>query len=90
MLFSHSGSYAEAYNRSAGTKRLLQNPTAMLTDRGAYITYLESQLERVTAACLTVGGFQGHLNDVQLEVSGIEILAASVCAFACVRVLMAE
>src|SRR3546814_10032062 len=68
MLFNHAGSYAEAYHRSAGTKRLLQNPTAMLTDRGAYLTYLESQLERVTAACLTVGGLQEHITDVQIEV----------------------
>lgn len=69
MLFNHAGSYSDAYNRSAGTKRLLQSPSALLTDRGAYLTYLESQLERVSAACMTVGAFQEHISDVQLEVN---------------------
>ena len=32
----------------------LPSPDRLLTDRGSYIGYLESQLERVSAACLTV------------------------------------
>lgn len=32
----------------------MPSPDRLLTDRGSYIAYLESQLERVSAACLTV------------------------------------
>ena len=36
----------------------------LLTDRTAYIAYLESQLERVSAACLTVQSFDERLESV--------------------------
>ncbi len=36
----------------------------LLTDRASYIAYLESQLERVSAACLTVQSFDERLESV--------------------------
>lgn len=36
----------------------------LLTDRAAYIAYLESQLERVSAACLTVQSFDERVESV--------------------------
>lgn len=37
------------------------NPDKLMTDRSTYITYLESQLERVTNACLTVESFDERM-----------------------------
>ncbi len=37
----------------------------LLTDRGAYQNFLESQLERVTSACLTVQSFESKFTDMQ-------------------------
>jgi len=48
-------------------KLLAQAPAEakkLLTDRAAYIAYLESQLERVSAACLTVQSFDERLESV--------------------------
>ncbi|KAK9847602.1 hypothetical protein WJX84_005382 [Apatococcus fuscideae] len=36
-------------------------PDHLLTDRAAYISYLESQLEHVTSACMTVSSFEERL-----------------------------
>ena len=36
-------------------------PDHLLTDRAAYISYLESQLEHVTSACMTVASFEERL-----------------------------
>ena len=40
------------------------HPDKLLTDRSTYIGYLESQLERVTNACLTVQSFDQRLETV--------------------------
>ena len=36
-------------------------PDKLLTDRSSYISYLESQLERLTNACLTVQSFDDRI-----------------------------
>ncbi|CAG9463507.1 unnamed protein product [Pedinophyceae sp. YPF-701] len=38
-------------------------PDKLLTDRAAYISYLESQLERVTNTCMTVQSYEARLHD---------------------------
>jgi len=40
------------------------HPDKLLTDRSTYIGYLESQLERVTNACLTVQSFDQRIETV--------------------------
>jgi hypothetical protein len=51
-------------------------PTAtsdrLLTDRSSYITYLESQLERVSAACLSVASYDERLEAVTSAVRLLE------------------
>lgn len=51
------------------------SPNRLLTDRSSYIAYLESQLERVSAACLTVQSFDERL---EAAVSGIRVLEEKV------------
>ena len=45
-----------------GTENI--HPDKLLTDRSTYIGYLESQLERVTSACLTVQSFDQRIETV--------------------------
>ncbi|KAF4755090.1 hypothetical protein FOZ62_022863, partial [Perkinsus olseni] len=44
----------------------------LMTDRSAYISYLEVQLERVTASCLTVQGFSDRINQVADQCNEME------------------
>ncbi|GAB4816238.1 hypothetical protein N2152v2_003284 [Parachlorella kessleri] len=46
-------------------------PDRLLTDRSSYITYLESQLERVSAACLSVASYEERLEGL---VSAVRLL----------------
>lgn len=62
-----SGSYYEEYMR---TNALLKhghekNAKKLLTDRNAYISFLEVQLERVSAACLTTQSFDKRLSELE-------------------------
>ncbi len=52
--------------RLAGPLQDAENihPDKLLTDRSTYIGYLESQLERVTNACLTVQSFDQRIETV--------------------------
>jgi len=65
MLVNDSGSYYEEYRRSKkkGDKNKLEDER-ILTDRSAYITFLEVQLERVSAACLTAQSFSDRIEEV--------------------------
>jgi uncharacterized coiled-coil protein SlyX len=69
-----SGSYYEDYMRSSALSKHCggggsgsdpalgsRNAKKLLTDRGAYISFLEVQLERVSAACLTTQTFEARL-----------------------------
>ena len=41
----------------------------LLTDRSAYISFLEVQLERVTTSCLSVQGFADRIEQLQAQVT---------------------
>eukprot|EP01083_Nonionella_stella_P161117 527346_1 len=45
---------------------------ALLTDRSAYISFLEIQLERVTASVMTVQGFSERIKELQDQYVGLE------------------
>ena len=49
-----------------------ERPERLLTDRSAYILYLESQLERVTAACMAVHSFEERLEDTATHLQALE------------------
>ena len=67
MLASNDNSYAKEYARrrhARGARRPGPGGTAgemLLTDRGAYIKFLESQLDAVTQACLTAQSFDERI-----------------------------
>ena len=50
----------------------LADPPSMLTDRGAYCNFLEVQLERVSAVCLTVTSYDERFNDMQSLIVNLE------------------
>ncbi|KAG1709707.1 hypothetical protein DVH05_020360 [Phytophthora capsici] len=62
-----SGSYYDDYMRSnAMLKHCGDKDTKkLLTDRSAYISFLEVQLERVSAACLTTQTFEKRLAELE-------------------------
>ncbi|KAL0235877.1 hypothetical protein GEMRC1_002459 [Eukaryota sp. GEM-RC1] len=66
-----SASYTDQYRR----RRLhLTDPTAttLITDRSAYLSFLENQLDRTTASCLTVDSFSDRLNDFTRRFASLE------------------
>ena len=68
-----SGSYYEEYMRSKAYVRSGNDETKrLLTDRNAYISYLEIQLERVSAACLNTDAMEKKFNTLSSNVRGIE------------------
>lgn len=62
-----SGSYYEEYMRSNALLKHghEKNAKKLLTDRNAYISFLEVQLERVSAACLTTQSFDKRLAELE-------------------------
>jgi hypothetical protein len=46
--------------------------TRLLTDRSAYVSFLEVQLERATAACLATQGFSERIEQLQTQISRLE------------------
>lgn len=70
MMFSGSQSYYDQYVHKNGLGKMVLEQSAarkptLLTDRGAYLNYLEVQLERVSSACLTVQAYDERCNDLQ-------------------------
>jgi hypothetical protein len=65
MLSSGPKSYYDDYVRKKDTERAFAKPPALLTDRNAYINFLEVQLERVSAACFSAHGHETRFNDMQ-------------------------
>ncbi|PSC74920.1 Chromatin structure-remodeling complex BSH [Micractinium conductrix] len=57
----------------------MPSPDRLMTDRSSYISYLEAQLERVSAACLTVQSFDERLEQA---VGGIRALEEKVLSLA--------
>ena len=72
MIFSGPKSYYDEYVRKSGTQRTLTDPSSLLTDRGAYVNFLEVQLERVSAACLGVQAYDQRFNDMQNLIVALE------------------
>jgi chromosome segregation ATPase len=72
MILSGPNSYSDEYLRKQGTGRTLHDPSSLLTDRGAYINFLETQLERVSAACLGAQSYDQRFNDLQGMLSSLE------------------
>ena len=72
MLSSGSRSYYDDYSRKRGSSRLIHDPPSLLTDRGAYVNFLEVQLERVSAACLGVQSYDQRFNDIQQIVINLD------------------
>lgn len=72
MIFSGPKSYYDDYLRKKDTARSLTNPPALLTDRGAYLNFLEVQLERVSAACIGVQSYEDRINDMQNMIVSLE------------------
>ncbi|KAE9333164.1 hypothetical protein PF008_g14586 [Phytophthora fragariae] len=62
-----SGSYYDDYMRSNAMLKHCGEKSAkkLLTDRSAYISFLEVQLERVSAACLTTQTFERRLAELE-------------------------
>ena len=79
---SYSGRHAERQQRERSGGEAEPAPERLLTDRGSYITYLESQLERVTATCLTVSSFEGRLAAAEAAVRGAEARVQSAARLA--------
>ncbi|OQR91664.1 hypothetical protein ACHHYP_04494 [Achlya hypogyna] len=78
------GSYFQEYMRSkaladpAAGKKAVAETKKLLTDRGAYISFLEVQLERVSAACLHTQGLETQLHSMHIAVEAVEAKLATV------------
>jgi hypothetical protein len=77
MIVSGSRSYYEEYLRKKDTERAFAKPPALLTDRNAYINFLEVQLERVSAACFAVQSYEDRFNDMQGLIVSLDERCAS-------------
>ena len=69
-----SGSYYEDYmrNRTLQKHSSQEGTRNLLTDRNAYISYLEVQIEKVSTACLTTQSFDKKIDTLQLNVSDLD------------------
>jgi hypothetical protein len=72
MLSSGPRSYYDDYLRKKGSGKTLADPASLLTDRSAYVNFLEVQLERVSAACLTVQASEERINDLTEMIRNLE------------------
>ena len=72
MLQSGQKSYHDDYIRKRGSSRIIHDPPSLLTDRGAYVNFLEVQLERVSAACLGVQSYDQRIYDMQSLIVHLE------------------
>jgi len=72
-----SGSYYEQHRRQRGVTPTLLESEKLLTDRGEYQSFLEIQLERVSAACLQAQGFDERIDKVTGQFNSLETKIAS-------------
>ena len=75
--FTPNEGYANARTRRAALFDPLLgahpfDKSRLLTDRSAYVSFLEVQLERVTAACLATQGFSDRIDQLQQQISALE------------------
>lgn len=77
MLHHHTGSYYDEYRRKKSADKIESGKThqiggvdqqKLLTDRTAYLSFLEVQLERVSSACLTVQSYDGRFGEIESSV----------------------
>lgn len=67
----HRG-YFEAFKRRSNLKPDVLQSEKILTDRGAYLSFLEIQLERVSAACLASQDFGGRIDALATKTAAVE------------------
>ena len=72
MLRNESNSYYGTYIRNKAQKPNDHEMQRLMTDRAAYLSYLEVQLERVSAACLVSQGFSERIEQQQAQIHSID------------------
>jgi hypothetical protein len=72
MLRPESSSYYGTYIRNKAQKPSDHEMQRLMTDRAAYLSYLEVQLERVSAACLVSQGFSERIEQQQSQIHAVE------------------
>ncbi len=75
MLQPHSQGhrgYFEAFKRRSNLAPDVLQRENILTDRGAYLNFLEVQLEKVSAACLATQDFRGRIDDFDAKTAAVE------------------
>jgi hypothetical protein len=65
-------SYFSQYRRVRGLNTNDIHKQKLLTDRSVYLTFLETQLERVSSSCMTVVGFKERMLDVESQIVEME------------------
>jgi predicted nucleic acid-binding Zn-ribbon protein len=66
------GSYYEAWRRKHNVQPDLLQSDKRLTDTSTYLTFLETQLERVSAACTSMKGLTTTIEQQQYETAALE------------------
>ena len=72
MIDPNQKGYYEDYLRKQNTTRAMVDPPVLLTDRSAYVNFLEVQLERVSSACMNVAAYDQRFNDMQNLIVALE------------------
>ena len=67
-----SKTYYDDYVRKQTSMKSSNSASSLFSDRGAYVNFLEVQLERVSAACLGVQSYDQRLNDMQGTLVALE------------------
>ena len=73
-------SYYEEYKRNQFEKEkttmshneTVKNMSKLMTDRSSYMAFLEVELERVSAACMTVQGYKERLSEINKNHNELE------------------
>lgn len=65
-------SYREAFSRRRNLTPEVLTGENLLTDRGAYLNFLEAQLERVSAACLVAQDAGTRIDVVAAQTSAVD------------------
>jgi hypothetical protein len=69
---TYKKSYYDAYKRARGVTYDDLKQQKLLTDRGAYMTFLEEKVTRLTASLLTVQGFDERIESFQTQMNLME------------------
>ena len=68
----HKKTYYDAYKRARGVTYNDLKQQKLLTARGAYMTFLEEKVTRLTASLLTVQGFDERIESFQTQMNLME------------------